>query len=129
VSFAAYAGSVGLTLAVSMVVCLPLLAGLDGTPTAAAAALGAVLAGANALAAYGLVLWSRSRSHKDFMRAILGGMLGRMGTILAAVVFAIRWLAMPQLALVLSLLGHFMIFLALEMFAVQNSSSKVQASR
>jgi hypothetical protein len=112
-----------------MAVCLPLLAGADGTPAVAAAALGATLAGTNALAAYGLVLWSRSRSNRDFMRAILGGMLVRMGASLVAVVVAIRWLAVPQLPLVLSLLGHFVIFLALEMFAVQKSSGKLQASR
>lgn len=128
-SFAAYAGAVGLTLAASMAICLPLLAGADGTPALAAAALGAMLAGTNALAAYGLVLWSRSRSNRDFMRAILGGMLVRMGASLVAVVVAIRWLAVPQLPLVLSLLGHFVIFLALEMFAVQKSSGKLQASR
>lgn len=84
-----------------------------------AVVLGAGLAGLNTLAAYGLVRWSQGRSTNTFMGAVLGGMVGRMGVMLAAVVAAVLWLGMPKVPLAVSLLSYFVLFLAFEIAVLQ----------
>ena len=88
----------------------------DGT--FAAAALGCVLAGLNAVAAYALVAWSSGRSNTAFFRAVLGGTLGRMALLLGAVAGAILGLGLPRLPLVIALLSYYVAFLALELAVV-----------
>jgi hypothetical protein len=80
----------------------------------AAAAVGAALAVLNTLAAYRLVVWSEGKPTVPFFRAILGGMLVRMTLLLVAVVLALRVAGLPAVPFVVSLLGHFVAFLALE---------------
>jgi MFS family permease len=75
---------------------------------------GGVLAAANTLAAYGLVRWSEKRSANAFMGAVLGGMVGRMGLMLAAVVGAVLLLGLPKVPLAVSLLSYFVLFLVFE---------------
>jgi hypothetical protein len=93
---------------------LPLLRGLE--PRARWAAIGgASLAALNTVAAYFLVLWSAPRSTGVFMRAILGGMVGRMAFLIAAVITAVLALGAPTVPLAISLLAFFVIYLALEL--------------
>jgi hypothetical protein len=73
--------------------------------------------------AYGLVIWSSGRSTGAFMRAILGGMVGRMAVLLAAVVAAVLWLELPKLPLALSLLAYFVVFLVLELSVVHRRTT------
>lgn len=80
-----------------------------------AAALGAALAVANTVAAYWLIRWSAGRSVNTFMGAVLGGMVGRMGVMLAAVVGAVLVLDLPEVPLAVSLLSYFVAFLVLEL--------------
>jgi branched-subunit amino acid ABC-type transport system permease component len=80
-----------------------------------AAVAGAALAVANTVAAYGLIRWSVGRSVNTFMGAVLGGMVGRMGVMLAAVVAAVLVLDLPEVPLAVSLLGYFVLFLVLEL--------------
>ena len=61
--------------------------------------MGGALAAANTLAAYGLVRWAQGRSTNTFMGAVLGGMVGRMGLMLAAVVGAVVVLGVPKVPL------------------------------
>ena len=85
-------GKYGLLVAGILIASLPVLfAALAGAGEDArrAALLGALLAALNTLVAYGLVVWSAGRSTGVFMRAILGGMVGRMAVLLAAVVAAV----------------------------------------
>jgi len=84
-------------------------------PTRGAAAYGAALALANTLAAHGLVRWSWRRSTNAFLGAVLGGMVGRMGLMLAAVVAGVLLLGLPRLPLAVSLLSYFVLFLVLEL--------------
>lgn len=115
-------GKYGLVVAAILLASLPvLLAALGSADPGArpAALLGAALAALNTLAAYGLVLWSAGRSTTAFMRAILGGMVGRMGVLLAAVVGAVLALGLPKVPLALSLLGYFVVFLVLELAVLQ----------
>jgi hypothetical protein len=122
VSFGKYGLVVAGILTASLPVLLAALAGA-GADARRAALLGALLAALNTLAAYGLVLWSAGRSTSAFMRAILGGMVGRMAVLLAAVVAAVLWLGLPKLPLALSLLGYFVVFLVLELGVVHKRTT------
>jgi hypothetical protein len=111
-------GRYGLVVAGILLASLPVvLAALgDSDPgVESAVALGALLAALNTLTAYGLVRWSAGRSTTAFMRAILGGMVARMGVLLAAVVAAVLVLGLPKVPLAVSLLAYFVSFLALEL--------------
>ncbi len=80
-----------------------------------ASAVGAALAAANAIAAYGLALWAEGRSTNAFFGAVLGGMAARMTALLVAFVAAVRLLGLDSTPLAVSLLGHFAAFLMLEL--------------
>jgi hypothetical protein len=98
----------------------------DG-PTRGAAAYGAALALANTLAAHGLVLWSSRRSTNAFLGAVLGGMVGRMGLMLAAVVAGILLLGLPSLPLAASLLSYFVVFLIMELTVLHRRTTTLTA--
>jgi hypothetical protein len=87
---------------------------LDG-PSRAAIAYGTALAVLNTLAAHALVVWSDGRSTPTFFRAVLGGMLGRMVAVLAAVVAGVLVLGLPKVPLALALLSFFVVFLVMEL--------------
>jgi hypothetical protein len=96
--------------------------------SARAASLGGLLAGLNALAAYGLVLWSRGRSNAAFMKAILGGLAVRLLALVLAVVVALRVLGVSETPFVVSLLLHFVLFLLAELWLVQRGGRLGAAS-
>jgi len=86
----------------------------DG-PTRWAATFGASVALVNTIAAHALVRWSYRRSAKAFLGAVLGGMVGRMGLMLAAVVAGVLWLGLPKVPLAAALLPYFVLFLVVEL--------------
>ena len=92
-------------------------------PTRGAAAYGAALALANTQVAHALVLWSSRRSTNAFLGAVLGGMVGRMGLMLAAVVAGVLWLGLPKLPLTASLLSYFVVFLIMELTILHRRTS------
>ncbi len=98
-------------------------------PVRAAVVFGAVLATLNTVAAHALVAWSEGRSTKLFLGAVLGGMAGRMALMLGAVVAGVLGLDLPRLPLVASLLGHFMLFLVLEITLQHRHAGRVPATR
>jgi len=101
----------------------PLLArGLDARGRWAAV-FGGALAAVNALAAYFLILWSAKRSPKVFLRTVLGGMVGRMGLLLASMVAAVLLLGLPKVPLAVSLLTYFVVLLALELAVVHRRTT------
>lgn len=117
---------------VAATVALPLgaLWGLMTAETARAALCGAALAAANTVAAYGLAVWSAGRSTSVFMGAVLGGMVGRMGLMLAAVVAGVLLLGLPKVPLALSLLAYFVVFLVFELAVLHRKTSpRAEASR
>lgn len=106
----------------------PLLGRSLGERERLAAVAGAGLAVLNALGAYAIVLWSERRSTNVFLGAVLGGMLGRMALLLAAVVAGVLLLGLPKLPLALSLLAYFVVFLVLELAILQKKTTpQVQA--
>jgi hypothetical protein len=125
VSFGRYAGIVlGLTGG-SCVLVVPLLS----QPARAAAVLGGALAALNTLAAYGLALWSRPRSTKAFLVSVLGGMVGRMGLLLTAVVVALLVFGVPRLPFVISLLSYFVVFLVFELGVLHKTTFPLEVAR
>lgn len=83
-----------------------------------AALFGGVLAALNTLLAYGLVLWTAGRSTNTFLGAVLGGMVGRMGLMLLAVVAGVLVLGLPKVPLAVSLLSYFVLFLVMELMVL-----------
>jgi len=114
-SLGRYSSIVVAMVALSLLAVRPTLAGPDVWH---AVVVGAVLGASNAVAAYALVLWGARRSNTAFFRALLGGTLGRMALLLAAVVVGIAVFDLPQLPFVASLVGYFFAFLALELAVV-----------
>jgi hypothetical protein len=98
-----------------------------GSPQAAA--FGALLCALNSVGAYGLVTWAQGRSTNAFMTAVLGGMLGRMAAMLAAVTAGVLVLDLPQLPLVLSVLSYFTLFLVFELNVVNRTVRSQVAAR
>ena len=119
-----YAGIVGAVVAVTLAALVMGLAGRLASGDVTAVLIGAALAAANSIAAYWLVVWSAGRSHVWFFRAILGGMLGRMTFMLAAVVAGVLLLGLPRLPLVFSLLAYFVALLVFELAVVSRRLSQ-----
>lgn len=94
-----------------------------------AAAFGGGLAAANAIAAYVLALWGAGRSQTAFLGAVLGGMVGRMGLMLLAVVGGILILGLPKVPLAVSLLSYFVAFLVLELSVLHRRTSRPAEAR
>jgi hypothetical protein len=115
VSLTRYATVVLATVAVVFAAAVLLFGNaLDG-PARSAMLFAGLLAAANAVSAYFLATWASARqSNAIFMQAVLGGMLGRMMLMLAAVLVALVLLDLPKVPLIASLLTHFVLFLVLE---------------
>ena len=96
-------------------------------PVRWAVAFGAGLAVVNTVAAHALVLWSSRRSTNAFLGAVLGGMVGRMAVMLAAVVSGVLLLGLPKLPLAASLLSYFVLFLSLELSILHRRTSTAPA--
>jgi hypothetical protein len=113
-SFLGYATIVTTTVLLS---CAGVFLAQDGLSEGALASFvfGAGVAGLNALLSMALLVWSKGRSHVVFMRALLGGMVGRMAVMLGAVVLGLLALKLPPMPLVIGLLTHFVLFLVLEL--------------
>jgi hypothetical protein len=92
-------------------------------PVRHAAAFGAALAVANTLVAHALALWSQRRSTNAFLAAVLGGMVGRMALMLAAVAAGVLLLGLPKLPLAFSLLSYFVLFLVMEIATLHRRTS------
>jgi len=90
---------------------------------------GAALAALNTILAYFLVVWSASRSTGVFMKAVLGGMVVRMGLMLAAVVAGVLVFDLPKVPLAISLLAFFVLFLIMELTILHRRTSAPARAR
>jgi hypothetical protein len=126
VTLGRYVAIVVATVAVSLGAVWPVLE----AEAARAALFGAVLAAVNTVTAYGLAVWSARRSTNVFMGAVLGGMVGRMGMMLAVVAAAVLLLGLPKVPLAVSLLAYFVLFLVFELAMLhRRTSQRPEASR
>jgi len=81
-----------------------------------AALYGSALAVVNTIVAHSIIRWSGRRvSTNVFLGAVLGGMVGRMGLLLVAVVVGVLALGLPKVPLAIALLTYFVLFLVLEL--------------
>ena len=128
-TFSRYAWIVLAVVAVSFGMLWPVLSAAFGKQARGAALLGGLLAAANTLLAYALVAWSERRSTKVFMGAVLGGMLGRMALLLAAVVALVLWLGLPKVPLAAGLLSYFVLFLVLEIAVLHRKTLTTPVTR
>ena len=119
-SFLRYAAIVLAIMIGSLGLVLPLLSSLGRGEFREPTLAGAALAALNTLAAYGLILWSKGRSPNVFLGAVLGGMVGRMGLMIAAFLSLVLYLGIPKVPLAFALLSYFVLFLVLEL-SVLNS--------
>jgi hypothetical protein len=110
-------------VAAALAVAWPLALRRLDAPVRVAVFLGGGLAALNTVAAHALALWSWRRSTNAFLGAVLGGMVGRMGLMLAAVVAGVLVLGLPKLPLALSLLSFFVVFLVMELTILHRRTS------
>ncbi len=120
-------------LLVLVVVAMLVAAGWPALPPEAgvrwAVVGGAALAALNTILAYFLVVWSASRSTGVFMKAVLGGMVVRMGLMLAAVVAGVLVFDLPKVPLAISLLAFFVLFLIMELTILHRRTSAPARAR
>jgi len=120
VTLGRHASIVGAVLAVTLIGGGLLAGGRLSASAAEAAVFGATVAAANAILAHLLVLRTAGRPPSVFLKLVIGGMAGRIALVLGAVSIAVAVLNLPGLPLVLSLLGHFAVFLGLEIVALHS---------
>lgn len=84
-----------------------------------ASIVGAVLATVNVLVGYLAIEYSIGKSHSTFLKAVLGGMAVRMGIMLSLLVVLIEIFRMHAVALAVSLLSCYAVYLVLEVAFVQ----------
>jgi hypothetical protein len=121
VSIARYTTIVAAFLTVSQGLLRATLGGVLEANGGKSLLLGGGLAALNTCTAYFLARWSATRSNRAFLMAILGGMTARMAVMLAVVAIAALGFGLPQLPLIVSLLGYFAVFLAFELAVLWRS--------
>lgn len=79
---------------------------------------GALLSLANVLAGYAAIEYSIDKSYTTFLKLVLGGMGVRLLVMLGALLMLIEVFHFPVVALAVSLMGCYLIFLVLEVFFI-----------
>jgi len=85
----------------------------------AAVAAGAALSTVNVMLGYMAIRYSFDRSHTTFLKAVLGGMGLRLFFMLGAFIALIAGFGMHPVALTVSLLGFYTVFMGLEIVYIQ----------
>jgi hypothetical protein len=96
----------------------PLAAFAQGDVRSAVAA-GAALSTVNVMLGYGAIRYSFEKSHTTFLKAVLGGMGLRLLFMLGAFIALIAVYGMHPVALTVSLLGFYAVFMVLEIVFIQ----------
>ena len=84
-----------------------------------AAAAGAALSTLNVLAGFLAIEYAFEKSYTTFLKAVLGGMGVRMVVMLGALLALIVFVRLHAVALTLSLLGFYLVYLILEILFIQ----------
>ena len=110
-----------------MLLTLVLLGGLTGVPLylcgsgdmLLAAGAGAVLSTLNVLAGFLAIEYAFEKSYTTFLKVVLGGMGVRMMVMLGALLVLILVVRLHAVALTLSMLGFYLVYLILEILFMQ----------
>jgi hypothetical protein len=94
------------------------------TEVAKACIAGAVISLANVFAGYAAIEYSIDKSYSVFLRAVLGGTGIRMLAMLCAILALIKVFRFDAVALVVSLMVFYTLFLILEVMFIQKKMSK-----
>jgi hypothetical protein len=116
-----FPGQVGAVLVASVIVLAYPLWQMDSREIVTAVATGAVMATVNALAGYRALRYAQGKSYTKFLKVVLGGTGIRMAVLLGALVALIKLAGMHPVALTVSLLGYYAVFLVLEILAIQRN--------
>jgi hypothetical protein len=81
--------------------------------------LGAVMSTVNVLLGFLAIEYSFDKSYTTFLKAVLGGMGVRMALLLGVLLVLIRFGGLHAVALTVSLLGFYAVFLVLEVLFIQ----------
>ena len=85
---------------------------------------GAVISLANVFAGYAAIEYSIDKSYTIFLRAVLGGTGVRMAAMLCAILVLIKVFGFNAVALVVSLMTLYILFLVLEVMFIQRKMTK-----
>jgi hypothetical protein len=110
---------VGLVLLAGTVLLAYPLARLATRETILAVVAGALLSTINVLLGFLAIEYSFEKSYTTFMKAVLGGMVARMTIMLGAMVALILLFHVDAVALTVSMLGFYLIYLVMEVQYVQ----------
>ena len=113
-SFTRYLLIVAAVLAGSAALFALVLPGRIEPASQRAAAFGALLAALNTVLAHALLCWSRGRTLKAYLIAVLGGIAARMALVLGLLLVGLSALQLRPLPIVVSLLGYYAVFQVLE---------------
>ncbi len=100
-----------------------ILSQTSATDLRSSAWAGAVTSLANFLLGFFAIEYSYERSHTTFLKIVLGGMMVRLLAMTAAVVVLIKVYEFDALALMLTLLGYYIVNLAFEVVFLQKKVS------
>lgn len=114
-----FPAQVALVLAGALVVLAYPLTALASGDIRAAVAAGAGLSTLNVILGYGAIRYSFDKSHTTFLKAVLGGMGLRLVVMLGAFTLLVVGLGMHPVALTVSLLGFYAVFMVLEIVYIQ----------
>ena len=110
--------ALGVVVVVGAASAYPLLT-FSSRDVVVAAAVGCLLSVLNALAGSLTVEYAFDKSYGTFVKAVLGGMGVRMVVLLGMFYVFIKVFKLHTIALTLSLLGFYIIFLTLEVLCIQ----------
>jgi hypothetical protein len=110
---------VGLVLLAGTVLLAYPLARLATRETIVAAVAGAALSTINVLLGFLATEYSFEKSYTTFVKAVLGGMVARMMIMLGAMVALILLFHVDAVALTVSMLGFYLVYLVMEVQYIQ----------
>lgn len=90
--------------------------------------IGAVLSTVNVMAGFLAIEYSLDKSYNTFLKAVLGGMGIRMALMLGILVLLIKFAGIHIIALVVSVLSFYVVFLVLEILYIQKRVSHINQS-
>lgn len=85
--------------------------------------VGALLSTINVLAGFFAIEYTLDKSYTTFLKVVLGGMGIRMAVMLAILVLLIKFAEFHPIALVVSVLSYYVVYLVLEIFYIQKRLS------
>lgn len=110
---------VGLTVAIAGVGWVLVLPRFAGEEVLLGVAVGVSMSVLNAILGTLSAGYAFDKSQTMFMKIVLGGMMVRMGLLLAVLFVLIKFAALHVLSLTISLFAFYLIFLVMEIFSIQ----------